>query len=258
MVLQCAPQRCGGQYLVHHGIRYLSIQPSTKVFKAWHPEKGLLSSTFFESGQCCCPCLRATGLAGRIRNWSVFPARVPRIRGKQPGRLSLRAFRYSTSRCSSIRCCTCISHCGFPITATLYASNIRRCNFGRGRHYLLYRLSSVDPGWVAASEKGYANYTNLAPGQYRFEVRTGGSPAVASLDIIIMAPFWQTLWFKITGIVLLAGIIGMLVYVRFRRLRSEAALKERMANTEMMALRAQMNPAFYFQLPERDRCADPE
>lgn|GEM_PF-427123 len=220
--------------------------PSTKAFKAWHPEKGLLSSTFFESG-------RLLPLpSGDWLGWTHTELVRFSGAGTQDNR--------RTARAPVITGLSVFDEPVF-IDSLLYLHHPLRLPYNRnfirieysalqfwgvaGTTYY-YRLSGVDPGWVAASEKGYAGYTNLAPGTYRFEVRMGESPATASLDIIIMAPFWQTLWFRIGGVILLAGVIGTVVYARFGRLRSEAALKERMANTEMMALRAQMNPHFIF------------
>ena len=51
----------------------------------------------------------------------------------------------------------------------------------------------------------------------------------------------------ITG---LAALIALFVYIVFKRrvsaVKKEAALKQKIAETEMMAMRAQMNPHFIF------------
>ncbi len=113
----------------------------------------------------------------------------------------------------------------------------------------LYRLQGIDKDWVHAKTKKFANYTNLEPGNYTFSVKAeDGDPdsQVSSFSIIITSPFWKTWWFE-TLVFLLAVLI---IYIIFRQriiaIRHEATLKQKIAETEMQALRAQMNPHFIF------------
>ncbi|MBN9383344.1 MAG: histidine kinase [Chitinophagaceae bacterium] len=112
-----------------------------------------------------------------------------------------------------------------------------------------YRLEGVDPDWVYGGSRGYANYTNLPPGRYTFRVRTENAlnnEGAAAFQISIIAPYWATLWFRV--LVITATVLFLLLLVRrhYRTLRIEADMKQQIANTEMMALRAQMNPHFIF------------
>ncbi|MFT3823963.1 MAG: two-component regulator propeller domain-containing protein [Chitinophagaceae bacterium] len=220
--------------------------PSTKAFKAWHPQKGLLSSGFFEPGRLL-PLPSGNWLTWTHTELVQFSGtemqQTPPI-ARAPVITGVSVFDESLFIDSLL-------YLHQPLQLP-YNRNFVRIEYSAmqfsgvtGSAYY-YRLIGIDHDWVAAAEKGYAGYTNLAPGKYRFEVRTGESPAIASLDIVIMAPFWEKLWFRIACGVLLAGIVWAIVYRRFRRLRTEAALRERIANTEMMALRAQMNPHFIF------------
>ena len=112
-----------------------------------------------------------------------------------------------------------------------------------------YRLSGVDNDWVNADVKGFASYTNLQPGEYTFNVKTGdgnSSEPVTSIDIVIRPPFWKTWWFRILVVLAAAFSLYMLVIHRIKSIRKEAGLKHKIAETEMMALRAQMNPHFIF------------
>jgi ligand-binding sensor domain-containing protein/two-component sensor histidine kinase len=115
-------------------------------------------------------------------------------------------------------------------------------------HYY-YRMNGVDRDWVDGGARGSAEYTNLPPGNYLFEV-TAGNPATASrrasFSVIIEHPFWTTWWFR--TICVLALIAGGAALVRWYtgNIRREADLKQQIAQTEMMALRAQMNPHFIF------------
>jgi len=112
-----------------------------------------------------------------------------------------------------------------------------------------YRLEGVDPDWVYGGSRGYADYTNLLPGNYTFRVRTENAlndEGAAAFQIKIIAPYWATLWFR--ALVIVAAVLLLLLIVRrhYLRLRLEADMKQQIANTEMMALRAQMNPHFIF------------
>lgn len=112
-----------------------------------------------------------------------------------------------------------------------------------------YRLSGINKDWVNADTKNFASYTNLAPGEYTFSVKTAnekGESAPTSFTIIISPPFWQTSWFRTISLLLAASVISWLVRSRIKNIRHEAEMKQKIAETEMMALRAQMNPHFIF------------
>jgi len=64
-----------------------------------------------------------------------------------------------------------------------------------------YKLDNYDKNWRYARTHRFANYTNLEPGEYNFLVMAASSDGVwskvpASLKIIIVPPYWQTIWFK--------------------------------------------------------------
>lgn len=112
-----------------------------------------------------------------------------------------------------------------------------------------YRLAGIDKDWVTAGTKRFANYTNLEPGKYVFYVKTGNDGTgqeMTSFDITITPPFWKTAWFRLIVILFVAAGIYLLFRKRIKAIRHEAGLKQQIAETEMMALRAQMNPHFIF------------
>ncbi len=120
-------------------------------------------------------------------------------------------------------------------------------NFQQTNYY--YRMDGVDKDWVNAGTKRFASYTNMEPGEYTFTVNAGDgneTTAITSFKIIITPPFWKTKLF----IAICTAIIGLLVFGLFKKriqvVRNEAELKQKIAETEMMALRAQMNPHFIF------------
>ena len=114
-----------------------------------------------------------------------------------------------------------------------------------------YRLvENAAAAWSAPANQHIVSYASLQPGSYHFEVRTlgwngeWGKPA--TYDFMISPPFWQTWWFRSLLIILIAFFVYGLLKRRIKTIRHEAEMKQKIAETEMMALRAQMNPHFIF------------
>jgi hypothetical protein len=117
-----------------------------------------------------------------------------------------------------------------------------------------YTLEGFDKDWVY-TQRRFATYTNLDPGRYTFKVKASNNDGIwndtgLSINIIISPPFWKTLWFYALMSLLIAGIIWTLYKFRVGQIRKEEKLKtefnKRLADVEMTALRAQMNPHFLF------------
>lgn len=112
-----------------------------------------------------------------------------------------------------------------------------------------YRLAGVDKKWNDAHGKNFATYTDLKPGDYIFEVRSENgfnSSPVTSFAFTVAAPWWATWWMRLLAVGCLVAITLILYKSRIRTIRQEASLKHKIAETEMMALRSQMNPHFIF------------
>ena len=114
-----------------------------------------------------------------------------------------------------------------------------------------YRLDGADNDWKQSDAARTANYSLLSPGNYRFFLKTTDAngkwgPEHKLVEFTIVPQFWQTYWFKISAVLLLIAGCWLLVRRRIKNIRHEAELKQKIAETEMMALRAQMNPHFIF------------
>ncbi len=117
-----------------------------------------------------------------------------------------------------------------------------------------YKLAGVDKDWVYTSSS-YVQYTMLPPGKYLFSVEAMSKTGVWSADpaqiqLEISPHFYQTIWFKILLSTILLFLVGLAIwiYTRSVRLKEQEKTKigKRIANLELMALRAQMNPHFIF------------
>lgn len=92
-----------------------------------------------------------------------------------------------------------------------------------------YMLEGFDQEWNYIGELRRATYTNLNPGEYIFRVKAANSDGVwdesgISLPIVITPPFWQTSWFMFLMVMVLAGIIYMVYWLRVRAIRKRNKL----------------------------------
>jgi DNA-binding NtrC family response regulator/ligand-binding sensor domain-containing protein len=83
-----------------------------------------------------------------------------------------------------------------------------------------YKMEGLDDDWIyTGSERRYATYTTLSPGEYLFRVKGTNSDGIwneggASIKIIITPPFWQTWWFR--GILFLIIVVGVFLLYKKR------------------------------------------
>ncbi len=93
-----------------------------------------------------------------------------------------------------------------------------------------YRLEGLEENWVDAGYSTLVTYANLAPGSYTFRVIGSNNDGIwnekgASLDIVIVPPFWQKWWFFV--LVALAALLLARQLVRIYAFREN--LKNRLA-----------------------------
>jgi signal transduction histidine kinase/ligand-binding sensor domain-containing protein len=144
-----------------------------------------------------------------------------------------------------------------------------------GRLKFRNRITGIDNDWVLLDDRRIAEYRNLQPGTYQFQVEaTSGnglwSAVPASVDIIIAPHFWQTRWFQtavaLASFGLVAGSVWLLERRRARRkieiLRSRQAVDAERAriardlHDDIGASLTQM--ALQSQLAERKVAREPE
>ncbi|MFT5823176.1 MAG: hypothetical protein ACI8ZM_004436 [Crocinitomix sp.] len=116
-----------------------------------------------------------------------------------------------------------------------------------------HKMAGLDSIWIRDNYEN-VQYTNLAPGNYEFLVRArankGDWSEPTSIHFNLAKPYWETWWFRITAI--LAIILFLYAVYRIRankilkqeRAKSKIALE--VAQLELRALKAQINPHFIF------------
>ncbi|HWR33700.1 MAG TPA: histidine kinase, partial [Chitinophagaceae bacterium] len=113
-----------------------------------------------------------------------------------------------------------------------------------------YKLEGFDPEW-RQSPDGHISFTNLSPGSYTLKIKGSNNSGVTNeqgdaLKITVSPPFHQTWLFRILLLITVAAMALWFIKRRINNIRKEAQVKQKIAETEMMALRAQMNPHFIF------------
>ncbi len=95
------------------------------------------------------------------------------------------------------------------------------------RNSYRYRLAGFENEWSERSSRRFANYTNVAPGNYIFQVKSVNSSGqwdkpVNLLTIHIHPPFWKELWFRVLMFLLIFLIFFSVYILRIRSLRNKA------------------------------------
>ena len=114
-------------------------------------------------------------------------------------------------------------------------------------------LEPLETDWRQTTKR-QVNYLSLKPAIYTFHLKAtdiyGGTVVHKPLRFKIQPAYWQTLWFK----ALIGGLAGLCIYFIIKRrdekkqalLLMEKNLHTKIAELELSALKAQMNPHFIF------------
>jgi sugar lactone lactonase YvrE len=118
-----------------------------------------------------------------------------------------------------------------------------------------YMLEGYDNEWQKGTDVHEARYPSLPPGKYNFIVKASidkihWTEASNKIAIEVIPPFWKRWWFVLGASILLTALIVTIIQLRINRIRYKERLKtiynKKISETEMKALRAQMNPHFIF------------
>jgi PAS domain S-box-containing protein len=96
-----------------------------------------------------------------------------------------------------------------------------------------YLLEGADKQWSAPTLQSSVNYSNLAPGSYRFLVRAINSdgvysPEPAIVSFKILPPFWRRWWFIAFAIIVVGAMVLALDRYRVARMRELDSLNRRL------------------------------
>jgi ligand-binding sensor domain-containing protein len=122
-----------------------------------------------------------------------------------------------------------------------------------------YKLHNYDNIWsTVTAENRKASYTKVSPGTYRFTVYGSNNSGIwdetGTSLIVIITPIWYQSWFFriLCALVLISGT-GYFIYRRIHIIQRRHEFEKKMLDlekqlydTELQALRLQMNPHFIF------------
>jgi len=115
-----------------------------------------------------------------------------------------------------------------------------------------YRLvKNGDEPWQDIGSQRNIIFSNLAESDYLLQVKVfsknnSWTEQIREIRIIIHPPFWKTTLFIVFVIVIILAGLYFLYRIRINQVRQKADIDKQLAQTEMKALHAQMNPHFIF------------
>lgn len=118
-----------------------------------------------------------------------------------------------------------------------------------------YQLEGIDETWVDPGDQRTVTYAYIPGGTYTFRLRASNNEGICGKEIFTLplavgTPWYKTIWFFLAIAACLLAIGYGYYQSRIHQIKQENDLKStferRVANTEMKALRAQMNPHFLF------------
>ena len=121
---------------------------------------------------------------------------------------------------------------------------------------------SADSGWHLLNEQRSLSFSNLAAGAYRvrlklFSANNRWPEQYKDLALIVHPAFWKSKWFMALIVLVLFAATTLVYRYRMARIREKLNLDKQVAEYEMKALHAQMNPHFYLQRAEQYPRDDP-
>lgn len=134
-----------------------------------------------------------------------------------------------------------LQHDDFPFTMNFSLLDYR----DRGTTLYTYSLEELNSEqkeeWNSPTISNSVTYTNLTSGTYKFQLKAmdgngNWSDETREINITVLPPYWQTIWFKVLVILTIAiGLYGF-YWVRSRKSRMEKLRLESMVQDRTMSL----------------------
>jgi signal transduction histidine kinase/ligand-binding sensor domain-containing protein/DNA-binding response OmpR family regulator len=104
-----------------------------------------------------------------------------------------------------------------------------------------YKLEGYDKEWITEGNLRTASYTNIPPGDYTFMVQGSNNSGIwnetpATIQVVILPPFWLTWWFKTLITLLLVSIIYLVIYFRLKGVKSKNEWLQKQVDEKTTAL----------------------
>jgi ligand-binding sensor domain-containing protein len=112
------------------------------------------------------------------------------------------------------------------------------------------KLDGHDLDWIQTNNT-FVTYSNLAPGEYIFNVRSSirdnfDQAEIKTHNFKISPPYWNTSWFYFCSGFLILTLLFLYIKFREKRLKKKEKLKKEKLELEFQTLKNQVNPHFLF------------
>ncbi|MEM7583331.1 MAG: two-component regulator propeller domain-containing protein [Acidobacteriota bacterium] len=117
---------------------------------------------------------------------------------------------------------------------TSFTAELGTIDFSTTHNRFALRLVGVDPDWIDLGTQRAATYAGVPAGRYRLTARVANrdglwSDQTLDLELIVVPPFYRTLWFRSTTALVVFGLLvtlGVLISrARFRRQLADLRLQ---------------------------------
>lgn len=123
---------------------------------------------------------------------------------------------------------------------------------GTQHHRYRYRLEGYDRQWQHTDgRRPVAVYTDVPPGTYTLVVQHANASGEwnarsAFLSVVVRPAWWQTAWFRVVLTAVFVLCIVAVVARTMSNIQRKSTMERRLVESQLQALRAQMNPHFIF------------
>ncbi len=116
-----------------------------------------------------------------------------------------------------------------------------------------YRLKGIDTIWrPVGTFNNQLTFSRLSPGKYIFEIKAAAGnnykSKVRSFSFTVPKPYWQKPFFLIAVLLLAGAFTWLLLHQWKKSLLKSQTIKEHLLKSQLVALRAQMNPHFLYNV----------
>jgi len=196
-------------------------------------DDGLQSNEF--SGHVCLKLKDGNLLFGGVNGFNIFNPRNIKMCDYQPD-VVLTGFKVFNKSVSFNRALYEVQSIDLTYKQNFFSFEFAALDFAKpSKIRYRYKMSGVDPEWVNNGNRHYVSYTNVAPGEYVFQVKATNrdglfSDKLLSINITIKPPYWQTWWFRSIILFVVIVILYGLHRLRVEKLLAIERLRVRIAS----------------------------
>jgi ligand-binding sensor domain-containing protein/uncharacterized membrane-anchored protein YhcB (DUF1043 family) len=128
-------------------------------------------------------------------------------------------------------------------------------SFNADKNLFRYKIVGLSDNWSEYEANRRIQLRAIPSGNYKLVIEgknsgTGEVFITKKLSISITPPFWKTVWFIVTSIIIVIALLYVFYRIRIKNIKQQekekAELTNKLLETRLEALRAQMNPHFTF------------